>query len=267
MTTNVPEFMVERLAKGEFAPDVAAEVRIGLGDNADARLQAIATDDAATLAALPPAEVAAEVRRRLAIGDRRSASSAGRWWIPSLALAATAAIAWFASRPTSPGVGVSVHDDGVAVRVDGEQIRTKGDPQLAIDQVSGAGTRRLRDGDEVATGDRLQVRYRAAGRTSGVIVSIDGAGATTLHFPGHRDASPQLRPGDLVALDHSYELDDAPGFERFFFVTVPADEVLDIDTVVRAAETLAAGVAAHKGALVLPQGYEQRSLELRKKPR
>lgn len=266
MTTKVPDFMVERLARGELGPEAAAEVRAALGEDADARLAALAEDDASILAELPPAEVADEVRRRIARARPRPEPTPVRWWVPTAALVAAGAIAWFALRPAPPGPPGTM-DGGSVERIDGDEIRTKGDPQLAIDRLGGVGAQRLKDGDEVAAGDRLQVQYRAAGRTHGAIVSIDGAGATTLHFPASRDGSPRLEPGGLIALDHSYELDDAPGFERFFFVTVAGSSAFEVDTVVQAAERLASGADARDGALVLPAGYEQRSLGLRKRPR
>ena len=50
------------------------------------------------------------------------------------------------------------------------------------------------------------------------LVSIDGRGVATLHFPDDVDPT-ALAHGGAMALDHSYELDDAPGFERFLRVT------------------------------------------------
>ena len=41
----------------------------------------------------------------------------------------------------------------------------------------------LRDGATARPGDLLQLAYAAGGETHGVILSIDGAGSVTLHFP------------------------------------------------------------------------------------
>lgn len=68
--------------------------------------------------------------------------------------------------------------------------------------------------------------YVAAGRAHGVIVSIDGRGQVTLHFPADAGAPTALESGRAVPLSHSYELDDAPLFERFMFVTAEAPDDL-----------------------------------------
>lgn len=278
MNSKVPPLVLERLAHGELSPAEAERVRAELGPDADAAVRSILEDDAATLAAHPPAQVADEVRRRLA----RAASVAAprptptRWWIPAMALVATGALAWLVVRPT-PG-DEAAHRDGVlgdprAVILDDDggqgdvvdPTRIKGAPQLTIERMGARGPERLGDGDVVGAGDLLQLQYRAAGREQGVIVSIDGRGTATLHFPATADASAKLRAGGLVPLDHSYELDDAPKYERFFLVTAARGGAVDVDTVVHAAETLAHQPDAATAALPLPSSLEQQIVMLRKR--
>jgi hypothetical protein len=270
MKDRVPDFMLERLALGELAPDEATRVRAGLGDEADALLTELARDDAEILATTPPALVASEVRRRLARdGAARASSTSVRWWVPAGALLAAGALAWWWARipelPRHPGDrdagGLSA--DGGAEQLP-EVVRIKGDAVLTIDRLGPRGPEPVRDGDEARAGDRLQLQYRAADRDEGAIVSIDGRGVATLHYPAELGASPTLRTGGTIPLDHSYELDDAPGFERFIFVTAEPGLRLRVELVMRAAETLARSRGAATDALVLPNGYEQRSLSLRK---
>ena len=87
----------------------------------------------------------------------------------------------------------------------------------------------LPSGANVREGDLLQLSY-AGTSTHGVIASVDGSGVATLHFPDAEDGNTRLDAG-LVRLDHAYELDDAPDFERFFLISadVPLDpeEILD----------------------------------------
>jgi hypothetical protein len=269
MSERPSDLMIERLALGELAPDEAARVRAGLGDEADARLAELARDDAETLSASPPAEVAAEVRRRLARVPVPERPSPARFWIPATALVAAGFAVWWFTRP--PADTVPPEHERIAQvdppREPDEVIRIKGDPLLTIDRFAGQGSEPLADGALVQPGDRLQLRYQAAGREQGAIVSIDGGGVATLHFPASVDASTKLASGGSVALDHSYELDDAPDFERFFFVTVRRGGTLEVAKVVEAAEALARSSTAREGALVLPDGYEQRSVSLRKPAR
>src|SRR5690606_12483839 len=89
----------------------------------------------------------------------------------------------------------------------------------------------LAPGSVVAPGDVLQVTVIRGDEPYGWIVSVDGAGAVTVHGGG------ALAPG-RTDLPTAYRLDDAPDFERFFLVT--DDEPLPIEVVERAAERWAA---------------------------
>ncbi|MFO0631241.1 MAG: hypothetical protein U0168_00160 [Nannocystaceae bacterium] len=274
MSKSLPDLSIERLALGELSPPESARVRAALGDEADATLAALAADDAAILREHPPAQVAAEVQRRLARREREAAAprpTGARWWIPAGALVAAGAAAWWLARGPLPNqVPVDGGDggEGVVAVSGGDELpeltRIKGDPVLTIDRMAAGRSERLRDGATVHAGDRLQLQYGAAEREQGAIVSIDGRGAVTLHFPDDAAASPRLADGGLVALDHSYELDDAPQFERFFFVTVPRGRSLSVAAVMAAAQQLARTPAAMQQRLTLPSGYEQVAITLHK---
>lgn len=104
-------------------------------------------------------------------------------------------------------------------------------PALAGERVKGNGPRLIvykKDGDtalplqaetRVAENDRLQLSYIAGGDTYGAILSVDGNGVVTQHFPDSGDLTAKLESGGEISLDFSYKLDDAPKFERFFFIT------------------------------------------------
>ena len=109
--------------------------------------------------------------------------------------------------------------------------------------------------------DLLQLSYRVARADFGLIFSIDGRGTVTRHFPDGDEAA-QLEAGALIPLPRSYELDDAPRFERFFLVT--GAKPFDSAAVVEAARSLAASGSAEQGALSLPAGLAQKALTLRK---
>ncbi len=113
--------------------------------------------------------------------------------------------------------------------------------------------------------DLLQLGYVSAGKRFGIILSVDGRGVVTLHSPvGHRGDS-RLAPGGLTFVPQAFELDDAPDFERFFFVT--ADVPIDVEAV------LAAGYAlgrdhdrARNGLLNLASFLSQSSFLVQKPP-
>jgi hypothetical protein len=96
-------------------------------------------------------------------------------------------------------------------------------------------------GDRVPLGEgnTIQLAYTVENRTAGrygVIFSIDGRGSVTLHYPYAPAQSTLLTTGKPVPLDEAYTLDDAPEYEKFFFVV--ADTSLNAETVLRTAESL-----------------------------
>jgi len=273
----VPELMLEKLALGELPAGQATALRQRLGAEGDERLAAIERSNAEILREHPPAAVAAAVRRRLARLDDEAATSRNRagWlvWAPMAAAAGVALLWWVNSgddssgRDSPPVIAKAEPEVPSAKGVDDgpEQIYLKGDPRLMIDRVQDGRPARMASGDAVAAGDLLQVGYLANGVQQGVVVSIDGAGVATLHFPASEQASAVLEQGGRVGLPESYELDAAPGFERFFFVTVDeAEPKLEPAKVMEAARVLAKGERAVDGELVLPQGWTQQAILLRK---
>lgn len=124
---------------------------------------------------------------------------------------------------------------------------------------------KLGDGAPARAGDVVQLSYAAAGNRNGVIVSVDGWGAVTLHYPAHPSHSARLQPRGEVPLDHAYELDGARDFERFFLVT-SGDRPLNVRHVLLAARRLAGATDARRRSLDLPRGLGQTSITLRKAP-
>jgi hypothetical protein len=280
---RVPDLMIEKLALDELPAGRAAALRQALGtERAQERLAAIERSNAEILREHPPAEVAAAVQRRLARLDEAEAPRRGPagWlmWAPMAAVAA-AVLLWWVGRDGEP-LGADGRDappviakaepkvvpdakDGVSQGP--EQIYLKGDPRLMIDRMQDGRPTRMATGDAVGAGDLLQVAYLANGVQQGVVVSIDGAGVATLHFPASEQDSPALEQGGRVGLPESYELDAAPGFERFFFVTVDeAEPRLEVVRVLEAAQALARGGGAREAELALPEGWRQQSILLRK---
>ena len=97
-----------------------------------------------------------------------------------------------------------------------------------------------------------------------MLLSIDGAGRVTLHLPDERarSAAP-LRAVREIPLPSAYELDDAPGFERFVLVTSPAP--FSVADVRQAAKSLVArGRDARTLPLALAPAIQQTSVLLHK---
>jgi hypothetical protein len=134
-----------------------------------------------------------------------------------------------ASKAIEPGVQEGTH------RVKGFP-EVKSVPHLIIHR-KGNNIEVLEKGSRAQAGDLLQLAYAAAGEAHGVICSIDGNGTVTLHFPGKKNDSTALMQRKKVLLANAYELDDAPGFERFFFIT--SDAEIDVEDILKRAKALA----------------------------
>lgn len=266
---DVPTLLVEQLAAGVLPEAEARAVREALGESARDRLEAIAADNIEVLAELPPARVVAEIhRRRDANAAPRRRPARGVWLaVPSLAAAAVVLL-WIRQRPDpdtdTPALAVTAPH--VIEPTEFEPTRSKGlAPHLTVARKRGAEIEQLQDGSMAKPGDVLQLGYVAAGRTHGVILSLDGRGVVTLHHPATAAGSTELQDLGEVALGFAYELDDAPEFERFVFLTFDANAAIDSATIVRAAEALARDADRRQtAALELPETVEQTSLLVRK---
>jgi hypothetical protein len=152
--------------------------------------------------------------------------------------------------------------EGVADRIKGG---AGGPAELSL-YLKGAADR-LPDEAAVRAGDTVQVAYQAPEGRYGVIFSIDGRSAVTLHYPYGPGGETRLVSGRTVPLDEAYTLDDAPDYEIFFFVV--GDRPLDPRNIFEAARGLAPKLAGNpRGALkqgtVFFKDYELKVLTLRK---
>jgi hypothetical protein len=238
-----PDWLAERAALGE-APDVELD---------RARHQDLEASDRAILDALPPAMVAAEVERRYRARLRRARRRRGAIGV-AVAAAVVLCVA-FAVR-LRPAPRIAMVDPP-------ETTRSKGAPRLVVHRKSGDDAERLADGALAAPGDVIQLSYVAAGARFGAIVSIDGRGAVTVHLPTAGAEAAQLGQSGAVPLSDAYELDDAPGFERFVLVT--SRRPFSAEAVRAAADRLGTDLATARGRrLDLPVALDQHSFVLRK---
>jgi len=125
------------------------------------------------------------------------------------------------------------------------------------------GHKKLSNQTYVSKGDIIQIGYKVTGETYGTILSIDGRGEMILHFPDSRDESTLLVNQTEHFLKTSYELDDAPNFERFIFVT--SDNPVSVDSILNAAKKIAVTDSADRAFLVLPKNLHQVSYTLKKR--
>jgi hypothetical protein len=265
---NVPDWLLERLALGELDAETAADVRRRLaatGRSPDDVIAAVAASNREILADLPAAPIAAAIHRRAvqaAAAARPHRRRTVLWTVP-LVLAGGLAVAQLALRPSHPGEGVAsrIGDNPEIIIAKGGEPSTA--PRLYVYRQGAAGAERLSDGAPAAPGDLVQLAYGSRTGGYGVLLSIDGARRVTLHWPDRQDGgAAALKAAAETRLPSSYELDDAPAFERFFLVR--ATTPFSVATALEAARSLAAAPAARQQALALPPGFEQISLAVEK---
>ena len=260
---EVPDWQLERYLLGELSTDLEKEVkrRLTRDESLQKRLQALKESNREILETYSPDIQAREIEKRYAKSygkQKREARSIARPKLRSFAYAlSTAAVILIVLIPVRNMLRTS------SPKGTGEEIRLKGlSPRLVVYRKSGAEIARLKDGGSAAPGDVIQLSYIAAGKAYGVIYSIDGRGVATLHFPDiARSTAPELDQSGEVSLPYAYELDDAPAYERFFFVT--SSESFDLNIVQDAVNTLAAHTRrAERKRLKLPSGFKQYSVIL-----
>jgi hypothetical protein len=157
-----------------------------------------------------------------------------RWLaVPAFALVVLAIALWRWPRP--PDLGI------------------KGDASGASWQVFAhrdGRTFAVRDGAELAPGDRIRFVVLPAGARYVLVVSVDGAGAVTIYYPYNGERSAAI-DGDRVELADSIVLDAAPGPERLYALL--SDEPLAAAAVkAPLGELAASGASAIRAARALP---------------
>ncbi len=288
----VPELLLERYRLNEVSRSERAEIERRLREDAglrarlaelersDEALRASGFADALARRIQREADRGAAIRPKADRGPGRVGSGLGRivtgatgsgwfegarrWALPA-AIAVTALLV--AVVVGSRGVGPHTGSAPDPTTRDSADERIKGLlPSLTVFRQTSHGSETLVDGAGARRGDVVRLAYQAAGQSFGVIVSIDGRGSVTLHLPPEGREAARLRPGARVLLDQAYELDDAPRWECFYFVTAehPFDTQAVVDAAKREAEHLSASPPAK---LSLSPGLEQSTFVLDKEHR
>ena len=254
---RVPDLVLERYRLNELPPKDVAEVDdlLQRDDALRQRLTSLDQSDQDLRREQFPEQLAEGIRQR--IGARKTARPAAMrtayWALPAALVAATLLVTVVVPR--------------MASAPDSDRERIKGlVPALTLYRQTAAGSETLADGAIAHTGDVIRVGYRAAGRTHGIILSVDGQGTVTMHLPSDGDRAAPLARGSTVLLDHAYELDDAPLWERFYFVT--GETPFSVAPVLDAARRAATNPGHPSTArLALPAGLDQSAFSLQKEAR
>ncbi|MDR2897499.1 MAG: hypothetical protein LBU99_01700 [Spirochaetaceae bacterium] len=216
---TTPQLFSEKIFMGEMSWDDLSESRrksLSAGDT-ESLMQELSRSNDEILAAYSPESVAHLVTQRVnRKGRDRKTISAQKVLsrtVPYVLACAACAVFVFTFAYTGRNQGALPQD-----RIKG--IGTlEAQPRIFVYKKIDNEAVRLFDNAQVRENDILQVSYIAAGSDYGAIISVDGNGVVTQHFPYHGNSCAELVKDGEVALDFAYQLDDAPDFERFFFIT------------------------------------------------
>jgi len=237
---TVPDPILERYRLGELSEAERRAVEADLTPADRARLAELDADSADILERYPPRVMAIAIERKRAAGRRR-------WVLPTIGsavvlLGAAAAL----TLALQPGALTTASlDEGLG----GETVRAKGHTRVVVYSQADP-TTPLQDGARVSHGQTVQLGVAVEDQVHGVLISIDGRGVVTTHWPLDSAQAAPIDAGRTQVLPQAYTLDDAPAFERFLLVTGP--EPFPVADVVRAGHELARHEQVDQAELDLP---------------
>lgn len=264
----IPDWKLERFLTGDLPEEEMNKLReLEANDALFAnRVKMLREDNKAILSKLPfetLAERIAGATDDAGNAAGTAAKNAPRFTFVKFAAAAmfvfaVALVAFFAQSETSvmnERVGSDVanvngsQNTQVALAENESDTRIKGlDARMEVWKKTSAGIVQLNDLDSVGEGDEIQLRYAVPEKCFGLLFSMDGNGALTLHM-GDGVKAIELAPGKMNSLPFAYKLDDAPYFEKFFFVTSPKEfavEENDVDKLLKRSDVKVIGFTLKK---------------------
>ena len=266
----IPDWKLERFLTGDLPENEMNKLReLEASDEMFAnRVRMLREDNKAILNKLPfetLAERIADAKDAETVYAGTVTETASRFTLVKFAAAAmlvlaVALVAFFAQSETVvaggnvPGGDIARNAPGmqqteVALAETQSDTRIKGlDARMEVWKKTPTGIVQLNDLDEAREGDEIQLRYAVPEKCFGLLFSMDGNGALTLHM-GDGEKAVELAPGKMNSLPFAYKLDDAPYFEKFFFVTSPKEfavEENDVDKLLKRSDVKVIGFTLKK---------------------
>ena len=235
----IPDWKLEKYLTGDLPAEEMREIReMEATDEIFAgRVKMLREDNAAILKKLPFEKLS----EKIAMMPGRSNAGAGntvRVNFKLVKLAAAAAlvlavvtVALFSQRSLSEQ-NTQLMEVAMVDASSDDGVRIKGmDARMEVWKKTGDSAVQMENLGEAREGDEIQLRYAVAEKCFGLLFSMDGNGTITMHM-GHENRAVELEPGKMTTLPFAYRLDDAPKFEKFFFLTSKSEFELnagDID--------------------------------------
>ena len=243
----IPDWKLEKYLTGDLPAEEMREIRdMEATDEVFAgRVKLLREDNAAILKKLPFEKLSEKISAMP--GRSNGAGNTVRVNFTLVKFAAVAAlvlavvtVALFSQRDiTVPAQSANGTMD-VAMVTDVENAmgdtRIKGlDARMEVWKKIGDSAVQMSNLDEAREGDEIQLRYSVPEKCFGLLFSMDGNGTLTMHMAEGNKAI-ALEPGKMTTLPFAYKLDNAPKFEKFFFLTSRDNfelDVADVDAILK----------------------------------
>jgi anti-sigma-K factor RskA len=270
MTNIISDLVLERYVLGELPGKRARKIKKSLKTDTQLRekIEEIEKSNREILTQYPPDFVAPKIMSRYNSKTRDEIKKITRpkpvffkrilYASPALAAALVIILILFPWRKGDIDLPAE-HTGQDEILVKGMEEMDMSKPQLLVHRKRNDRIELLKNGARGKAGDLLQLGYIAAKESHGVILSIDGNGNVTLHFPDKKNSPTALEQDKKIRLPNAIELDRAPGFERFFFITSGV-EVNAAEILKKAASLANNPDRAKKDNIDLPENVNQYSI-------
>jgi hypothetical protein len=212
--TPIPDWKCERFLLGELDEREMEHIRQLSRQNPELRrrLSDLEHSNQEILRQYPSGVMARQIEEKLAAADARVTGANRRQsWRGSRLVWAPAALAVVLAILLVSDLG-TIFERGSG---DPSETRLKGSAaHMDLYRRTPTGSERLENRALASEGDLILAEVRSDGRTYGLIVSVDGRGVLTRHYPD-QDGQAILMAAGTHALEFAYALDDAPHWEIF----------------------------------------------------
>lgn len=260
----IPQLLLEKYILRELNETDNREVERAIRENTEVarRIEELKKSNEEIIAAYSPEYFMNLLENRLNI-ERKEPKRSPKKYFPVFKLATFASAAFCAIFIVILNLPPLFETENVNNFMGNEVVRIKGETTFKIYQKHFDDFENMKEGSQVENYDNLQLSYLAGTDNYGIIFSIDGRGIVTLHYPYSENTVPKLDKKGEIFLQYSYQLDDAPEFERFFFIT--SEKTFEVSRIIKKTENLiAGGILGKKGSLNLSEDFSESSILLLK---
>lgn len=233
----IPDWKLERYLTGDLPADEMREIReLENTDEVFAGRVRMFREDSERILRKMPFET---LSRRFDSIEARNSVHIHRSYVNGkflkFAVAAALVVAFVSmalvSQRTLTPENESVAGMNVAVLETVSDTRIKGmGERMEVWKKTESGIVQMENLGEAREGDEIQLRYSVPRKCFGVLFSMDGNGVVTSHMSDDGRAV-ALESDKMISLPFAYKLDDAPKFEKFFFLTSASEFSVDVGNI------------------------------------